>query len=64
MQPKVRVFVGLPFIGPVPGLQNVYAGMGFGGNGIAFSTIAAEAVKAAAIRGKNDREADLFSFPA
>ncbi|MBU4531913.1 MAG: FAD-binding oxidoreductase [Hoeflea sp.] len=54
---------GLPFIGPVPGLQNVYAVMGFGGNGITFSKIAAEVIKAA-ISGKKDRDADLFSFPA
>lgn len=54
---------GLPFIGPVPGLENVYAVMGFGGNGITFSKIAAEIIKAQ-IDGKQDPDADLFSFPA
>lgn len=54
---------GLPFIGPVPGLDNVYAVMGFGGNGITFSKIAAEIIKAQ-IDGKDDPDADLFSFPS
>ncbi|MDZ7600564.1 MAG: FAD-dependent oxidoreductase [Hoeflea sp.] len=54
---------GLPFIGPVPGLKNVHAVMGFGGNGITFSKIAAEIIKAE-ISGRTDRDADLFRFPA
>ncbi len=54
---------GLPFIGAVPGLENVHAVMGFGGNGITFSRIAAEIV-AAAITGGKDPDADLFRFPA
>tara|TARA_R110002020_G_scaffold40118_6_gene118783 strand:- start:2687 stop:3943 length:1257 start_codon:yes stop_codon:yes gene_type:complete len=53
---------GLPFIGAVPGLENVYAVMGFGGNGITFSKIAAEIVNAQ-ITGKKDSDADLFKFP-
>lgn len=52
---------GLPLIGLVPGMKNVYAVMGFGGNGITFSQIAAEIV-AAAINGGTDPDADLFNF--
>lgn len=52
---------GLPLIGAVPGLANVYAVMGFGGNGITFSKIAAEIV-AAEITGDKDPDSDLFSF--
>ena len=52
---------GLPLIGRVPGLENVFAVMGFGGNGITFSQIAAEIV-AAGIAGHVDADADLFAF--
>lgn len=52
---------GLPLIGEVPGMKNVYAVMGFGGNGITFSQIAAEVV-AAAVNGGRDPDADLFRF--
>jgi glycine/D-amino acid oxidase-like deaminating enzyme len=52
---------GLPLIGAVPGLANVHAVMGFGGNGITFSQIAAEIVSAA-VNGTRDPDADLFAF--
>lgn len=52
---------GLPLIGAVPGMRNVYAVMGFGGNGITFSQIAAEII-AAAVNGGKDPDADLFRF--
>ncbi len=52
---------GLPMIGEVPGLKNVYSVMGFGGNGITFSQIAAEIV-CAAVGGSTDPDAELFSF--
>lgn len=52
---------GLPLIGPVPGMQNVYCVMGFGGNGITFSQIAAELV-AADINGTRDPDAALFKL--
>lgn len=52
---------GLPLIGRVPGLGNVFAVMGFGGNGITFSQIAAEIVSAD-IAGHSDADADLFAF--
>lgn len=51
---------GLPVIGAVPGLDGVQAVMGFGGNGITFSMIASQIVSAA-IRGRPDPDADLFS---
>lgn len=54
---------GLPMIGEVPGLANVHAVMGYGGNGITFSKIAAELI-ATAINGKADPDADLFPFRA
>jgi len=52
---------GLPLIGRVPGLENVFAVMGFGGNGITFSQIAAEIVSAE-ITGHGDADADLFAL--
>ncbi|OYR15850.1 FAD-NAD(P)-binding family protein [Brucella thiophenivorans] len=52
---------GLPLIGPVPEMQNVYCVMGFGGNGITFSQIAAEIVSAA-INGVKDPDAELFKL--
>lgn len=52
---------GLPMIGPVPGLDNVYAAMGYGGNGITFSQIAAEIVSAT-ILGHDDPDSQLFAF--
>lgn len=52
---------GLPLIGRVPGLDNVFAVMGFGGNGITFSQIAAEIVSSD-IAGHGDADADLFAF--
>lgn len=60
--PFGNTITGLPFIGPVPGLRNVHAVMGFGGNGITFSKIAADIIRAE-ITGERDRDADLFSFP-
>ncbi|WP_242222791.1 NAD(P)/FAD-dependent oxidoreductase [Shinella zoogloeoides] len=52
---------GLPLIGRVPGHENVFAVMGFGGNGITFSQIAAEIVSAD-IAGHGDADADLFAL--
>ncbi|MCY1296856.1 hypothetical protein D9M70_462680 [compost metagenome] len=52
---------GLPIIGPVPGLNNVYAVMGYGGNGITYSQIAAEIVSSA-ILGHQDPDSELFAF--
>lgn len=52
---------GLPMIGRVPGLTNVYSTMGFGGNGITFSQIAAQIISSA-ILGHQDADHDLFPF--
>lgn len=52
---------GLPIIDRPPGCERVFAVMGFGGNGITFSTIAAQIVSAA-IAGKPDPNAALFRF--
>ena len=50
---------GLPIIDRVKGHNRVFAVMGFGGNGITFSMIAAQIVSAA-IEGKTDPDAKLF----
>jgi len=50
---------GLPSIGPVPDMDNAWAVMGFGGNGITYSVIASQIVSAA-IRGGGDPDADLY----
>lgn len=52
---------GLPIIDRVPGCERVFAVMGFGGNGITFSMVAAQIV-AAAIAGRPDPDAGLFAF--
>lgn len=52
---------GLPTIGAPPGMKRVFAVMGYGGNGITFSAIAAEMVQRAMI-GMPDPDADLFAF--
>lgn len=52
---------GLPSIGAVPGMPNCYAVLGFGGNGITYSRIAADIV-AADIAGRPDPDADLYAF--
>ena len=52
---------GLPIIDRVPGHLRTHAVMGFGGNGITFSVIAAQ-ITAAAILGRPDPDAGLFAF--
>jgi glycine/D-amino acid oxidase-like deaminating enzyme len=52
---------GLPLIGLVPEMKHTFAVMGFGGNGITFSKIAAEIVSAE-IAGQPDPDAKLFAF--
>ena len=53
---------GLPVIGRLPRKPRIHAVMGYGGNGITFSRIAAELV-ATALAGGRDRDADLFAVP-
>ena len=52
---------GLPLIGPYSPLPNSYFALGFGGNGITFSLIAAEIITDL-ITGKTNNDAEIFSF--
>jgi glycine/D-amino acid oxidase-like deaminating enzyme len=52
---------GCPSIGAVPGMPNCYALLGYGGNGITFSMLAAQ-ILTGLIVGDGDPDADLFSF--
>jgi glycine/D-amino acid oxidase-like deaminating enzyme len=52
---------GLPSIGAVPGKPRCWAVLGFGGNGITYSRIAADIISAA-LAGKNDPDADLYAL--
>jgi glycine/D-amino acid oxidase-like deaminating enzyme len=52
---------GTPSIGPVPGMKHCYAVLGYGGNGITFSMMAAQILRGH-ICGDGDTDADLFSF--
>jgi glycine/D-amino acid oxidase-like deaminating enzyme len=52
---------GLPSIGAIPGHRRCYAVLGYGGNGITFSMLAAQLI-AAAIGGRRDPDAKLFAF--
>lgn len=51
----------LPAIGPVPGAERCFAVLGFGGNGITFSAIAAQVIQRAVL-GLPDPDADLFAL--
>jgi glycine/D-amino acid oxidase-like deaminating enzyme len=52
---------GLPTIGPIPGHPACWAVLGYGGNGTAFSRLAAEIIRTA-LAGGTDADADLFAF--
>ncbi|RDI07000.1 NAD(P)/FAD-dependent oxidoreductase [Flavobacterium sp. AG291] len=52
---------GLPYIGPYDKLPNSYFALGFGGNGITFSLIAAEIITDL-ILGKPNKDLELFNF--
>ena len=52
---------GLPTIGAVPGMPNCYAVLGYGGNGITFSAVAAQIVRSL-VCGATDPDTDLFAF--
>ncbi|MEO6542249.1 MAG: FAD-dependent oxidoreductase [Ferruginibacter sp.] len=52
---------GLPFIGNYKKLPNSLFALGFGGNGITFSLVAAE-ILTDIITGRRNRDAHLFSF--
>jgi len=52
---------GLPYIGAYRKLMNSFFALGFGGNGITFSQVAGEII-ASLIRGKKNKNANIFSF--
>lgn len=52
---------GLPFIGTVPKWPHCFFSLGFGGNGIIYSLIAAE-IATARLQGKRHPDAALFQF--
>lgn len=52
---------GLPTIGEIPGYPNCWATLGYGGNGITYSRIAAEILRTSFLGGQ-DEDADLFAF--
>ena len=52
---------GLPYIGYFPGIQHALFALGFGGNGITFSLIAARII-ADLIKGKANRDLNVYSF--
>ncbi len=54
---------GMPAMGVVPGARRCFAVLGYGGNGITFSTVAAQLVQRA-IMGLKDPDEDLFAFTA
>jgi glycine/D-amino acid oxidase-like deaminating enzyme len=51
----------LPYIGSIKKHPNIYYTLGFGGNGITFSLIAAEIITDL-IHGKKNKNAELFAF--
>lgn len=52
---------GLPTIGEIPGMKNCWTALGYGGNGITYSRIAAEVLRSA-LAGHDDPDADLYAF--
>ena len=52
---------GTPSIGPVPRMPHCHAVLGYGGNGITFSALAAQMLRNQ-ITGRGDPDSDLFSF--
>jgi glycine/D-amino acid oxidase-like deaminating enzyme len=52
---------GLPSIGRIPGMANCFAVMAYGGNGITFSRMATELIRAD-LTGNHDPDAALFAF--
>lgn len=52
---------GLPYIGTLPRKPRIHGILGYGGNGITYSRIAAELISTA-LAGREDSDADLFAF--
>jgi glycine/D-amino acid oxidase-like deaminating enzyme len=53
---------GLPLIGPMPGHNNVFAAYGYGGNGIAFSALAARLIGELISGDRRDPLLDCFAI--
>ncbi|MDB5131042.1 MAG: FAD-binding oxidoreductase [Mucilaginibacter sp.] len=52
---------GLPYIGMIPERPHTYFALGFGGNGITFSIVAAEIIRDV-VMGKKNGNANIFAF--
>jgi glycine/D-amino acid oxidase-like deaminating enzyme len=52
---------GLPYIGEYPGMKNMHFALGYGGNGITFSMIAAQIIRNK-IKGVKDYREEVFGF--
>jgi len=52
---------GLPIIGQVPDMPHCWVALGYGGNGITYSRIAADII-CGALTGRADVDADLYDF--
>ena len=52
---------GLPYIGENPGLRHAYFALGYGGNGITYSLIAAEIIRDLFL-GRRNADAEVFKF--
>jgi glycine/D-amino acid oxidase-like deaminating enzyme len=52
---------GTPTIGPIPGMPRCYAALGYGGNGITFSMMAAQMLRGLVL-GRGDPDSDLVAF--
>jgi glycine/D-amino acid oxidase-like deaminating enzyme len=52
---------GLPIIGAIPKMPHCFAALGYGGNGITYSRIAADVI-AGAVTARPDCDADLYEF--
>jgi len=52
---------GLPYIGPWPGRKRMFFSLGYGGNGITFSMIAAQLIKNK-LKGIKDERENVFGF--
>ena len=52
---------GLPYIGSIPERPHTYFALGFGGNGITFSVVAAKIIRDL-LEGKKNSDAAIFSF--
>ena len=52
---------GLPYIGEYPGYPNMFFALGYGGNGITFSMIAAQIILNK-LKGKEDEREKVYGF--